>query len=312
MTLLDSSLTTIVDTTKNWGTDMWKDAIVEVEVDDVHYYRIVASNTATTLTIGTLPAGHPVAAGAHYNIRLSTRMVQISGQAVIISGQPVTISSGHIQVVSGEVIARISGQPVTISSGAISVVSGYVAVVSGEVIARVSGQPVTISSGHIQVVSGQVIARISGQPVTISSGHIQVVSGEVIARVSGQPVTISSGHIHVVSGQVIAKVSGEVVKISGETVDIQVPTTVKTGALLITTAASGGTIVTSGSVKAATFKSLSGEVYLGGTAVTNRPYVGYGFLLAGGEATSMDIDNFGRVRICAVTSGDPVSFIGVS
>jgi len=288
MILLDSSLTTIVDTTKNWGTDMWKDAIVEVEVDDVHYYRIVASNTATTLTIGTLPAGHPVAAGAHYNIRLSTRMVQISGQAVIISGQPVTISSGHIQVVSGEVIARISGQPVTISSGAISVVSGYVAVVSGEVIARVSGQPVTISSGHIQVVSGQVIARISGQPVTISSGHI-----------------------HVVSGQVIAKVSGETVKISGETVDIQVPTSVQTGAVLHPTAASGGTIATSGAVKAAIFKSLSGEVYLGGQGLLNRPYPNYGFLLAAGEAVSLDIDNFGRVRICAITSGDPVSFIGV-
>jgi len=168
-----------------------------------------------------------------------------------------------------------------------------------------------VVSGNVAVVSGQVIARVSGQPVTISSGHIQVVSGEVIARVSGQPVTISSGHIQIVSGQVIAKISGETVKISGEIVDIQVPTTVKTGALIIPTAASGGTIVTSGSVRAATFKSLSGEVYLGGTAVNNRPYVGYGFLLAGGEALSLDIDNFGDIRVCAVTSGSHVSFIGV-
>lgn len=113
---------------------------------------------------------------------------------------------------------------------------------------------------------------------------------------------------------VIAKVSGETViaKISGEKVDIIVPTAIKTGAILTPTALSGGAIVTSGAVKAATFKSLSGDVYLGGTAVGDRPYSGYGFLLAFGEAASLDIDNFGRARICAPHSGDWVSYIGVS
>ncbi|GAI37582.1 unnamed protein product, partial [marine sediment metagenome] len=73
MTLVDSSLTTIYDPIKNWEVDKWEDAIIEVEVDGVHYYRTVTSNTATTLTIGTLPVGHPVTPGAHYNIRVSVR-----------------------------------------------------------------------------------------------------------------------------------------------------------------------------------------------------------------------------------------------
>ncbi len=71
------SLTTIVDTTKNWEVDKWKDAVVEVEVDSIHYYRTISSNTADTLTIATLPAGHPVTAGAHYNIRMALRLADI-------------------------------------------------------------------------------------------------------------------------------------------------------------------------------------------------------------------------------------------
>lgn len=121
MTLVDSSLTTIFDPSKNWEVDKWKDAIIEVEVDDIHYYRTISSNIADTLTIATLPAGHPVAAGAHYNIRLSTRIVTISGQAV-------TISSGNIAVVSGNV----------------AVVSGEVHVISGQLIAKVSGEVMQI------------------------------------------------------------------------------------------------------------------------------------------------------------------------
>ncbi|GAI67073.1 unnamed protein product [marine sediment metagenome] len=46
---------TIVDTGKNWEAGKWEDAIVEVEVDGVHYYRTISGNDATTLTITALP-----------------------------------------------------------------------------------------------------------------------------------------------------------------------------------------------------------------------------------------------------------------
>lgn len=177
MTLVDSSLTTIYDPEKNWETTPgWTNAIVEVEVDDIHYYRTCSSNTANILTIATLPVGHPVTPGAHYNIRISARIA----------------------------------------------------------------------------------------------------------------------------------------KISGETVDIQTPTEIKTGALLAVTAGSGGTIITSGAIKAATIKSatLSGDVFVGGHVT--MPYSGYGLLLKKDEAWNFDIDNFGKIRVCANVSGEFISFGGVA
>ncbi|GAJ13350.1 unnamed protein product, partial [marine sediment metagenome] len=134
-------LTEIEDTTKDWELSKWKNAIVEVEVDGVHYYRTVSDNTKDTLTIITLPGGHPVAAGDHYNIRLSTRIVTISGQVVQVSGQPVKVSGQTV-------VAEVSGQIVNVSGAHVFVESGAVVLVSGQpVVAEVdlSGKMVTVS-----------------------------------------------------------------------------------------------------------------------------------------------------------------------
>jgi len=317
----DGSLITIVDTIKNWEVNKWVDAIVEVEVDDVHYYRTVTSNTADTLTITALPAGHPVAAGDHYNIRLSTRIVTISGQAVTISSGNIAVVSGNVAVVSGEV--HVMSGHITIDSGAISIVSGNVTIVSGEIIARISGQTVTVSSGAISIVSGnvavvsgevhvmsgQLIAKISGETVTVSSGAISVVSGNV-AIVSGN-VAVVSGEVHVMSGQLIAKISGEVMQ-------IVLPTEFKTGLIRSIISASGGEVLHSGAVKAAQVKSLatnSGVILIGGE--NDRPWYedtcsGLGFVLDPGEVKSEDIDDFSRIYVVAQVSGDQVSFAGVN
>ena len=283
----DGSLITIVDTIKNWEVNKWVDAIVEVEVDDVHYYRTVTSNTADTLTITALPAGHPVAAGDHYNIRLSTRIVTISGQAV-------TISSGNIAVVSGNV----------------AVVSGEVHVMSGQLIAKVSGEVVQISGQAVKI-SGQTVVVQSGSYVMVDiSGQVVQISGQIV-QISGQSVHVSSGHITIDSGQVIAKVSGEVMQ-------IVLPTEFKTGLIRSITSASGGEVLHSGAVKAAQVKSLatnSGVIAIGGE--TNRPWYmdtcsGLGFILDPGEVKSEDIDDFSRIYVVAQVSGDQVSFAGVN
>jgi len=330
MTLVDSSLITIYDPSKNWGIDMWENAIVEVEVDGVHYYRTIASNTATTLTIATLPAGHPVAAGAHYNIRLSTRIatisgqvVQISGQAVKISGQTVVVQSGSYVMadISGQVV-QVSGQAVKISGQTVVVRSGsYVmADISGEtIIAKISGQIVYVSGQPVKISGQTVIAKISGQIVKISGQTVVVQSGSYVmadisgqvVQISGQAVHVSSGHIHVSSGQVIAKVSGEVM-------EIVLPTEFKTGLIRWITSASGGEVLHSGAVKAAQVKSLatnSGVIAIGGE--NDRPWYmdtcsGLGFVLDPGEVKSEDIDNFSRIYVVAQVSGDQISFAGVN
>jgi len=352
MTLVDSSLNTIFDPSKNWEVNKWVDAIVEVEVDDVHYYRTVASNTADTLTITALPAGHPVTPGAHYNIRLSTHIVLISGQTVTISSGNIAVVSGNVAVVSGEIhvmsgqliakisgetiIAKVSGEVVQISGQAVSV-SGNVVKVSGEtVIAKVSGETliakvsgetvVTTISGNVVGISGEtVIAKISGEVVTAKvSGETIVtsVSGNVvIAKVSGQTVIVQSGSYVMadISGQVV-QVSGQIVtaKVSGETVSIQTPTMLKTGPVRTLISASGGVVLHSGAIKAAVVKALtdnSGIVLVGGSG--DRPWyesVGsaQGLILAAGEAQSKDVNDFSAIYVVAQVSGDKVCFEGVN
>ena len=54
-TATGGSKTTIIDTSKNFETNMFAGHITKVTISGVDYYRTVASNTATTLTIATLP-----------------------------------------------------------------------------------------------------------------------------------------------------------------------------------------------------------------------------------------------------------------
>jgi hypothetical protein len=46
--------TTLVDNTKNWGTDMWEDSIVQMVISGVEYSRIVTNNYAQVLFFDTI------------------------------------------------------------------------------------------------------------------------------------------------------------------------------------------------------------------------------------------------------------------
>ncbi len=60
---------TLADTTKNWGINMWEDAILAVEIGGIEYHRHITSNTADTITMDALPALVVVAADDPYTIR---------------------------------------------------------------------------------------------------------------------------------------------------------------------------------------------------------------------------------------------------
>ena len=55
------SKTTIVDSKKNFETDMLKDSIAEVEIDGISYLRAVTGNTYNTITINALPGAKATA-----------------------------------------------------------------------------------------------------------------------------------------------------------------------------------------------------------------------------------------------------------
>lgn len=63
--------TTLIDTTKDWETNILESDYLEVLVGATSYIRRILSNTATTLTFNALPVGIVVAAGDSYEIKPS-------------------------------------------------------------------------------------------------------------------------------------------------------------------------------------------------------------------------------------------------
>jgi len=52
---------TIIDTTKNYETNILANKIINVEVDDITYTRTILSNTVNTITINVLPGASAIA-----------------------------------------------------------------------------------------------------------------------------------------------------------------------------------------------------------------------------------------------------------
>jgi len=137
-----------------------------------------------------------------------------------------------------------------------------------------------------------------------------------MVNISGQFVQIQSGQTIQLPVTQIVKTSGETVVIaSGQTPLMLAPTGGKARGLLAVTGASGGVILTSGAVVSMTTKALAGnagDIFVGFNESTEMPYSGYGFLLDAGESWSFDIDEIGKTRVFATTSGDLVSYGGVT
>jgi hypothetical protein len=92
-----------------------------------------------------------------------------------------------------------------------------------------------------------------------------------------------------------------------------IPTEIKTGAIRLLPNSSGGAVLYSGAVDAATVLALPGnaaDLYVGGTR--NYPYSGFGYKLSPGMPLSMDIKNLNKIYIFACVSGDAVTFMGVA
>ena len=260
-------------------------------------------------------------------VLISGQMVDVaSGIEVIVeSGLGVSIASGLGVSISGQHVvsaANISGQSVFIGRYmpvAPTVGSGvaYIARVDskGILLAAISGSYVEIDSGLGVLISGQIVDVASGIEVIVESGLGVTIASGLGVSISGQHVYVESGvHVVSLSGTVHVTVDNEpIVKVSGQTIDTYTPTAVRTRDILTPTALSGGTLLLSGDVISVTVKSLSGDVYVGGVTSPDLPFSGHGLLLAAGEAWSLDIDNFNKIRVCApVNSGDMVSYAGVN
>lgn len=265
------------------------------------------SNISGEVVVAQVLSGQISVSSGDIRAGITSGLIAIqSGQISISSGQ-ISISSGQVDITSGAFV-NISGQyvkadvEVAISSGLEVVlrgttvsgsvqVSGTVTVASGSIVSVLSGAYVVAGSN---ITSGSV--QVSG--AVIISGNVTVLSGSIVSTLSGCFVTAA---VPITSGSVI--ISGNVSIIAG--------TAVRTRLLLYPTALSGGSLLLSGDVTSVTIKSLSGDVWIGGTAALDYPYSGSGFLLTTSEAISLDVDNFNLVSVCANVSGSWVSYIGV-
>lgn len=194
--------------------------------------------------------------------------------------------------IQGRVLSAVSGETVVVQSGLAVIVSGQGVLISGQTAIVASGLYVQISGQGVTVASGLFISQVTA---TLSGQYVQI---------SGQGVLISGQTVVVASGVYTVAESGLGILIGGGP-------GIRTRAILPVTSNSGGATLVSGIVRSVTVKSLSGAIYIGGTTGIDMPYAGYGMLLAGGEAITLDVNNFNLIKVCAAVSGDPVSYIGV-
>jgi len=166
-----------------------------------------------------------------------------------------------------------------------------------------------VSGDYVNIISGiNLQVDISGDPVTISGDHVYVESGAYLA--SGLHVVADIAE----SGIGVQIQSGAGVLISGQAVNYGCATKIRTGKVIVVTAASGGQSICvsgywcSGAVHTLTVKGVSGEIWVGDSGC--RPFIGYGFPVADREEIKIDVCNAENVYACAATSGDHAVFIG--
>lgn len=250
-----------------------------------------------------------------------TRTFDFGGSIVVtseVSGQTV------IGQVSGQtIISQISGQTIISSISGQSVITS----VSGNTIRFASQQQGAAFSGGnwVTIVGTTGAAPASTLGLNIDTNIVAVNALTTFSPVIGlesatnqyvRVRTTESGSPSAGGGVdyrlKVSLWSGDFQAMSGKTVYSQ-GSTVRTGTLLVVPELSGGVELGSGVVFSAAIKSLSGntDIFIGGTG-TEAPFSGKGFLLDGGAAVTLNVNNFNAVRAFATTSGQKVSLIGVA
>jgi hypothetical protein len=288
--------------------------------------------------IGVITATAPAASGAY----LASGLYIASGIGVITTTSPAAsgayLASGLFvnAIVSGTVTTKVSGENVVITSG--------------NVLARISGNAVWISGGQIgALVSGTInVAVLSGQPIlpgmfrptypawgsglmtplTVDQYGQLIIHGDATnwsgvyttASVSGNIISMTGQlEVHAISGIVVAKISGESVSYAPcAALMVHASGAAQFGAgsgnPLILDSNSGGKYLWSAAVRGLLVKALaknSGDIYVGGIYASQRPFSGFGFVLAPGEAFTVDITDPSSVRVFAAHSGwSYVTWIG--
>lgn len=301
-----------------------------VQISGQHVFVESGTHVVAESGLGVLISGQHVFVESGVHIasgiyQASGIGVQIqSGAGILISGQYVSVESGIGVLVSGQ-LTTTSGIGVTIQSGTgVSVQSGLgVVLASGVGVIINSGVGVTVQSGLILLSGWFPAYMLSG--LQLASGGSILVSGQGVIvgtatlsglrLISGQSVTVNSG-LQLASGGAVALLSGAAIV---GTIDIVVPGTPvinnSGNPITLTSGLSGGVSLWSAVCVSVTVKAMpnnSGVVYVGGYTAGQMPYSGCGFVLAAGEAITVDVNNIGKVKVCTTLSGSQITYIAMA
>ena len=116
-TATGGSDTTVIDTVKNWDTNMWAGATVHVIHASVEYIRVCSANTADTLTIGALPVGISATAGDAYAIRRALTIADISDRAARLLGVIDSVTKwGGVALTGRDISLDLANLNITLSA----------------------------------------------------------------------------------------------------------------------------------------------------------------------------------------------------
>ena len=160
------SNTTCADTTKSWIVNHYAGDTLEVVIAGVEYFGLIASNTATVITMGALGTGAIVTAGDPYKIKSAA-----GAEATIADGADVTQGTIADAVVVAGAAGTLSAKlrRVTTDIGALLGVSGAVG-------------DATVAAGAVGTISAK-LRRLTTDVAALLTGTILAAGTAIIGRV---------------------------------------------------------------------------------------------------------------------------------
>jgi len=238
----------------------------------------------------------------------AVRLVDVSGNTAQFD------TSGNINI-NGSITATVSGQPVKVSGETVIVASGTVVLLSGVSSVRAVVYDSTANPIVGGAPNGDNAANSNRSMFTLAFNYAAN-NGSTFDRLrvttSGANTLISGVQTKLVvafSGDPIT-VSGNAVTVSGN-VNYYFGPTIRTATTTVVTNASGGTQLSSGAVTSVMIKNRAANTSMW-VNVSGQAVSGVGYEIEPGEAVPFPVNNFNVLWLAASTSGQYVSFYGVS
>lgn len=277
------------------------------EISGIHH-KLVVAFSGDIVQIGEAGAAGILAnIGNDASYELQNDDNGLTTYGFMYGQMPISGQMGALQTTaSGQGISGIFHKLVVTFSG-----DSIIGSVSGNMVS-VSGQPVNVSGNVVDIGAAGNVAVVNST-LTDNMTNSDNALG-VRANLMGYNESVNDwARIRITqSGQGISGTAHKlVVAFSGDSV-FEHGSTLITNPMRQVTNASGGVVLSSGSIFSVTINNESGNapVWIGGTGA-QAPFSGKGLHVYGGGSISLKIDSVDDIRVFGETSGQFVSWLGI-